>query len=491
MNSPEQNRQDSEGSKWDVLTEYAEKREKQAELQRRINEKLVTIDDLEAAIAAGNPEVERGEPIEYDGKTIPVYTLKGYPCSLISHAVDFKMSIYKSSGGGGIGVKTMLDLLENPSIWTQTESEAKAAHEFGTEDGSAMSTTISASYVNTEGSLYYRAGYDSEIRYGFSQLEGDSVICLRYNDNLTRVAKTRLPSEVDDDDFRVFDGINSGKRGGSLHNEIVLQRYDEQGNPRLPDYIITDNMYITETTKKHAAYFGTEGFGIPIINIDRESYRKKALEIIDNKLECITDDASYREIVLAIDKIKQYSVNAGIGFWILCDSGTGTVGTGRDAQEISTLRHFYNNDERSKKCIDAAEIEFKKRFEFVREELARCIDEIKKANEQRTSYKYKSDFLKRFEVGEVKKANWDGNEMNYFDVHIVSNGCMEEIETTVLDGKHTEDPGYYDGAPSLKERDKNSSSDIYCALVPLVREYHKLMNENQHIAYENQLRGKS
>ena len=190
---------------------------------------------------------------------------------MISHAIDYR--VLNSHLPYKIGVQTMQQLLEHPDLWGKHRKEIVEHPSFGTDHGDARSDAISASYVSSEaGNLSSRIGgqdFDSKegsyiyTCYGFDHLEADSVINFTLGDAGTPTDAGQQPTKINS---FVFDKIEKlGDQRG--YNEIALRRYFENGAPRIPDYIITENNRISKAALRHAAYFE-----IPIVNIDRRFY---------------------------------------------------------------------------------------------------------------------------------------------------------------------------------------------------------------------------
>lgn len=218
-------------------------------IERNINESIVKIDELDILASGGNEGVDKTTE-KYNEDIIPVYNLKGYPCEMLVHSVGYKIH------GPGEGRKLREDLaeraVEDPSFWAKKKGEV--------EGGSNLLCT---SYVNL--STFPKAFVHNPPIYGFSKIRANSVQLFTngdansgtdwYADPLLKgVAVKGIPTHI---------------RPGAGYNELTIKRYSDDGEPLLPDYIVTENGEITDIDKKHADYFK-----IPIVNIDQRYYKE-------------------------------------------------------------------------------------------------------------------------------------------------------------------------------------------------------------------------
>ena len=130
-------------------------RRTQESVEREFNSELLTVDKLEEEVLAENPEVEK-DSIEYNGTEVPVYILKGLPFSMLSHNIAYK----KDGDEGTIGATTSRKLIEDPSIWVQSEEKASKERNRG--------NVISLSYINSNSNLTSRFARNdgTDICYG-------------------------------------------------------------------------------------------------------------------------------------------------------------------------------------------------------------------------------------------------------------------------------------------------------------------------------------
>lgn len=438
-------------------------------LERQISERLIAAEELEEQVWAGNPEVEKTS-VEFEGEEIPVYNLKGYPFSMLSHAINYRLS--DNPDENHIGVQTARRLVEDPSLWAEDEYVAARDDGYGTREGNARGNVISASYINSDSNISNRVSVN-KICYGFDHLNGDSIITTSKGDGGTpnvigRYSKTGVtPSDVG-----FIDAIE-GSENRSPYNEVLLRRYFENGKPRLPDYIIAENGKITDDMKRHAKFFN-----IPIINIDRKSYDKKLEQRAIDAADSISENSSFEEVSSAIDVIK--TTDKHNDFMTL-----ESVGDGEEYITIDYVRRIYANggDAVNRKMAYIEELEMKKRLDFIEDELKKNIEECKKATEDGRLYGFKSDKLSFFDM---ELHDVDSNirgfsrfgDMNYIEIKMRMNGSSRMITTKILDGEHRKDAEeFYTDYPNKKNNKCDSSH--YERMMKIVQEYYDAMAENR------------
>lgn len=256
---------------------------KQELLENRLNSMLLTTSRLEEEVKNGNPEVEKTTE-HYKGKEITVYTLKGFPINILSSVVG---AIHDYGGE---------QPLNNVYPWGLTEQERKESSFWGGSDFISASLSSEKNfYGNTSG---MKNDYNIDqlgLIYGFQRIRKHSLIKASTKDVGTSSMEEPKLLYCS---MNIFDIVLSGKyfrdRAGGIpgYNETAFKRYDEDGNPLLPDYIITRNGMLNDRILSAAAHYD-----IPIINIDRTAYDSKEVAPIDK----LNDDSSYGEI----DKISK------------------------------------------------------------------------------------------------------------------------------------------------------------------------------------------
>jgi len=229
--------------------------------ERSFNEHLTKLEDIEATSQTEDNQVSKRE-IEYNGKKLTVYDFEGFPFSFFQHAIDYK-GRGQTEKRFVIGAATAKSLQDNPSLWQEKKSEIP---EFGGYQSDSQSNTLSVSYVNLE--INPEDVDPTKLYYGFDHLEPDSVLMIGSSDvmapNDSGDQKTflneshpYLPEMLEDQNIDDY-------------NEISLRRYKENGDPKMPDYLIVVDGNMSEVILRHAAYFN-----IPIINIETKYYKKQ------------------------------------------------------------------------------------------------------------------------------------------------------------------------------------------------------------------------
>ena len=83
------------------------------------------------------------------------------------------------------------------------------------------------------------------------------------------------------------------------YNEVTLGRYDNDGQPYKPDFILTSNNNISDYAITHAFYYD-----IPIINIDNQAYTNQQRQSILESVDGIADSDNYDDLVNLFTQIK-------------------------------------------------------------------------------------------------------------------------------------------------------------------------------------------
>lgn len=261
--------------------------------ERAFNAALTPVEELEVAALSEEDGITKTE-VEYEGKSIPVYNLSGLPFQFFQTTLDYKLDNGEARGSGILGTDVAKDVFENPAIWARHRSEVEMP-EYQVASRRA-GNTISLSYVDTEINLR-AGGVKSKFgaTYGFERLPGDSILGITNSDGATsnRAGDSRTSVKSYEDPAKLAEDSRSH------YNEVLIRRYDETGEPLLPNYIVVRNGNITDYTKRHAAYFN-----IPIVNIEEKTYlerdSKKAMQMFNT----ISEDTPYETIASTIDHIK-------------------------------------------------------------------------------------------------------------------------------------------------------------------------------------------
>lgn len=416
---------------------------KQEFLERDLNEKLVTVDELEGQVEAGNLDVEK-HFTEYEGKEIPIYDLKGLPFAMLSHSIEYRKVNYNDDYH--MGVQTSKQLVENPEIWKQRNDEFELVQVGGTARGNV----ISAPYINSEHNLNTRCHETNrkpDICYGFERVEGDAILASWVGDmgstnsfgGMRGATRNLL-------DWSVLEAMPTGWDG---YNEVVLRRYDETGKPRLPDYIIAQNGEITDGMLKHAA-----AFNIPVVNIEEkyynEKFRKKAEEILAN----VGGDDDYQKVVAAFHEIGSFGPYRSTMAHINQTTLNKNLGVVRENLDRDYPRGF------EQKLVKLGDLELEKRIPFIVGVLQDELGRIREATERGEFYKKSADGFEFFDVTKIDgKGYTNPAEAEYLLFNMRLKGDKVNIKTEVY-------------------RNDGANGEIYALLAPLVEEYNAARQDN-------------
>ena len=457
-----------------------QKQRVQEQIEQDLNRRLLTVDGLEDEILAENPEVEKTTQT-YEGTEVPIYTLKGIPFSMISHDVEYRS--IDSSNPDHIGAQTSKRLVEDPSIWAQSESEATQDSGFGTREGSARGNVISTSYINSESNLDSRVSNTSghaDLCYGFSHIDSGELLYTSQSDGGTpNVIDKNTETLLDETDLRVIDALE-GASSRAGYNEFLIRRYSETGEAHRPDYIIAENGKITESMLRHAAFFG-----IPIVNIDRAAYTERMEARVVETLNSVNEDSTYEEISAAIDKVKttsKYNNKMEVET---------SIGRGRNRQrfEYRYREHdkYFQSDEIDKKMIDLGKLEIEKRIDFIASELQKATEACRQATREGRKYHFSSDSIEQIfrcdimdnqnnkhytTVGEFSGLGTLPVNPNVISFDFRMKGSTRTINTEIVDGERrtvTRDN---------KEDVEGSDSSYYNKIYPLIMDYMVAVREN-------------
>lgn len=423
--------------------EYYENERKQEFLERNLNEKLVTVDELEAQVDVNNPEVDK-RYMEYGEGEVPVYDLKGLPFAMLSHSIEYRKVNYNDDYH--MGVQTSKQLVEEPTLWKQRSDE----FEMVSSGGQARGDVISTSYINSEHNLNtrcYETNREPDICYGFEHVEGDAILAsgtgdMGSNNNFGRKRGTTNHLT----DWKMLESMPTGWDG---YNEVVLRRYDETGKPRLPDYIIAQNGKITEGMLKHAA-----AFNIPIVNIEEKFYNEKFRARAEEILESVDESDDYREILAAFHEIGSFSPYRTT----MAHINQTTLNRNLEVMQ-GVLRKDYPEG-LNQKLLQLGELELKKRIPFIADALRDEISRIREATEKNECYKKSAEGFEFFDVMNFDGAGYaDPTEAEHLSVRMRMKGDGTNVETEVY-------------------RNDGMEGRVYDLLAPLVEEYTAVQQDN-------------
>lgn len=436
-------------------------------VERDLNSKLSKVDDLEMEVIAGNPEIQK-RSVNYEGVDIPIYDLGGIPFSFLSTTIDFR----DSGEPGSIGVDTYKTVLKDPSVWNERRDIAEKASGFGTRGADARGDTISASFWNSESnSVSYVPG---RLVYGFENVQADSVIAIFNRDGGTSNLIKGQDMILSLNSLEYIEGAS----GNINYNEVLLRRYSENGMPKRPDYIIVEKNRISEEALRHAKYFG-----IPIVNVVRPVYERKAANKGKELLDSIDENDSYEELNRKVDGLlcipeykKAYRVPMSIGR----NEDLPNMGIRRSALE--------------EKCLEISQMELSKRLVFIKSKLEEAVRSIESATEKGLSIKPIVPGFEEFrivvhdvqnELRHTKDGVYPGSSSlggcNWIEIEFRLKGSPRFIETNVFDGERIcradELPSGYFSEEDLE----NADSSFYDAIEPVVLRYFEAIHKNNEI----------
>lgn len=307
-------------------------------IESDLNSRLLNVADLEEEVLQGNPEVQK-RWIDFENARIPVYDLKGLPFSMLSTTIDFKRKGTFLYGG-----ETYRMVMDDPSLWTETRSQAERSGNFTANSGQlARGDTISASYRH---SVYARNQYfGGDLIYGFASVEPDSVIEIYAKDGGTPNRINKESSILNNPN--AIKNLESGYWRVGSYNEFLLRRYSDNGEPKKPDYIVTKNGVIAAVALRHAKFFK-----IPIVNCEETIYQAKDERAGKVLLSSINDQDDYITIAKKLEKMELL----GVHLEALLE----------DKDEVV-----------QEKAMEVKELERIKRFEFIKNYLTSAIDDMR------------------------------------------------------------------------------------------------------------------
>lgn len=414
-----------------------ESERKQEFLERDLNDKLVTVDELEEQVEIGSSEVSR-RYMEFDGKEILVYDLKGLPFAMLSHSIEYKDNGLNKDNISGVATSRILK--ENPGIWRQRDDEFDVV----SLGSGARGNTISVSYINSEHNLNTRYGSNSSrspVCYGFEHVEGDSILANGVGD----LASTNNFGKMRGATHRLFDWevLESMPIDHSdFYNEVVLRRYGETGKPRLPDYIIAQNGTITVDMLKHAA-----AFDIPVVNIEEKFYNEKFRARAEEILASVTKDNDYQEVLAALHEIGSLGPYRSAMKRINWTALSRRDEAGRRA---ITDRDF--SDSFSQKLVGLVNLELEKRISFIADVLQDEIKKVQQATERGGVYEVT-------QVDDISVDKFKTGVGECLSIDMKLKGDSVGVKTIVY-----EDDGF--------------NGEVYTSLAPLVEEYAAVVRDN-------------
>lgn len=255
----------------------------------QFNTALVSTNELDKAIAMGMDGVSKRKiyyhNLQTDEYKIDVYDLNGLPFKYLMHDVK-----YRFSDPGSTGYRTAKKLLNNPAFWMRGQSE-RAQGQYWTPNQEAG--TICCSFCSTDTQL---ATVPSDgLVYGFTGIRPKSLLRTHISDGHTPSDKEAVKS-LRNLGFSPNDLLYNQQ---GPYNEVTLGRYDNNGQPYKPDFILVSNNNISDYAITHAFYYD-----IPIINIDNQAYTNQQRQNILESVDGIADSDNYDDLVNLFTQIK-------------------------------------------------------------------------------------------------------------------------------------------------------------------------------------------
>lgn len=284
-------------------------------LEVELQEKLTRLSDLDLAASRGEPGISLGflntneslfdgEPdgemffdkvnnkssLEW-GNEILIYKLSGLPIRFLQHTVDYRLS--PDTDVNSTGFIRSQNLLLNPEYWINQENDIRGE----------KSNTLSCSYVDSEINIMHGAATSFfGVAYGFCKIEKNALIGIYKGDGQT--ANTVGEMAAHDGRYEVESLDELAYESTSSYNEVFLRRFDTNNQSLMPDFLITYDGFYSDQMVKHAKFFN-----IPIIDIDRNSYVLKQLEIAKEKIQTINSMSQYEDILGVLNYLKFSSLD--------------------------------------------------------------------------------------------------------------------------------------------------------------------------------------
>lgn len=242
-------------------------------MEREMNAELTKVEDLKIAIEAGEKGIAGGEmeiPFK-DGSIHNVFliVLKGYPFKTLQSDITLVNTNDISGAEYGATKQIGENLRNDPSLWIRKKDEVEGL-------GKSASAVFSASYYDTEvGVPKYMGGYCS---YGFDHVRPNTVVDVIKGDGNTLPAKDFMNPEFgytvenkrETPPTTLKELADVGHSMWTMFNEVIINRYDEAGNPQKPDYIFARGKEgMNGLAIRHAEYHN-----VPLICIMPECYKE-------------------------------------------------------------------------------------------------------------------------------------------------------------------------------------------------------------------------
>lgn len=140
------------------------------------------------------------------------------------------------------------------------------------------------------------------VAYGFCKIEKNSLIGIYKGDGQT--ANNVGEMAAHDGRYEVESLDELAYKSTSSYNEVFLRRFDTNNQSLMPDFLITYDGFYSDQMVEHAKFFN-----VPIIDIERNSYVLKQLEIAKEKIQTINSMSQYEEILYVLNYLKFSSLD--------------------------------------------------------------------------------------------------------------------------------------------------------------------------------------
>lgn len=186
--------------------------------------------------------------------------------------------------------------------------------------------TICCSFCSTDTQL---ATVPSDgLVYGFTGIRPKSLLRTHISDGHTPSDKEAVKS-LRNLGFSPNDLLYNQQ---GPYNEVTLGRYDNNGQPYKPDFILVSNNNISDYAITHAFYYD-----IPIINIDNQAYTNQQRQNILESVDGIADSDNYDDLVNLFAQIKvsdKSALDINIGS-LLSDDSNNLLAHSHEFQKLS------------------------------------------------------------------------------------------------------------------------------------------------------------
>jgi hypothetical protein len=245
-------------------------------VEREFNSELTKVEDLKTAIEAGEKGIT-GEQVKIpfeDGSIRSVYliVLGGYPFKTLQSDI----SVYNQKDSTNLSEygqthRTSDKLRSDPSFWMKKKDEIDGL-------GKNTSATFCASYYDTEVGVPELMG--GRCSYGFDHVRPNSVVSTYRGDMSSIPAEDTLKpdfwsaGEPETAPIPLNELADVGHTMWDQINEVLINRYDELGNPQKPDYILARGKEgFNRLSVLHAIHHN-----IPLVIIKPERYKEIKVE---------------------------------------------------------------------------------------------------------------------------------------------------------------------------------------------------------------------